>query len=172
MDENHSTINILLPTEYNVTDTICTSERFDEFNERDKNTRMYSADWCNVSSFFFFSFLYFSSFRFVSIWQFTQKLGKKFFDAKSGMVSSRFGIWLKWRLNVLNFVSCNRNIYFEFLFLITWWRKLNFEFIEFLFLSVKVNGKFFDKQDCRIGLCRSRTFIEFLSLEEDGKIVF
>lgn len=122
--------------------------------------------------FFFFSFLYFSSFRFVSIWQFTQKLGKKFFDAKSGMVSSRFGIWLKWRLNVLNFVSCNRDIYFEFLFLITWWRKLNFEFIEFLFLSVKVNEKFFDKQDCRIGLCRSRTFIEFLSLEEDGKIVF
>lgn len=121
---------------------------------------------------FFFSFLYFSSFRFVSIWQFTQKLGKKFFDAKSGMVSSRFGIWLKWRLNVLNFVSCNRDIYFEFLFLITWWRKLNFEFIEFLFLSVKVNGKFFDKQDCRIGLCRLRTFIEFLSLEEDGKIVF
>lgn len=112
MDENHSTINILLPTEYNVTDTIRTSERFDEFNERDKNTRMYSTDWCNVSSFFFF-ILYFSSFRFVSIWQFTQKLGKKFFDAKSGMVSSRFGIWLKWRLNVLNFETFISNYFWS-----------------------------------------------------------
>lgn len=116
---------------------------------------------------FFFSFLYFSSFRFVSIWQFTQKLGKKFFDAKkwNGFVS----IWNLVEVTIKHLKF--RDIYFE-LFLITWWRKLNFEFIEFLFLSVKVNGKFFDKQDCRIGLCRSRTFIEFLSLEEDGKIVF
>lgn len=167
MDENHSTINILLPTEYNVTDTIRTSERFDEFNERDKNTRMYSTDWCNVSSFFFFFFslLFFFSFR-IDLAIYTKTRQEILWRKKwNGFVS----IWNLVEVTIKHLKF--RDIYFE-LFLITWWRKLNFEFIEFLFLSVKVNEKFFDKQDCRIGLCRSRTFIEFLSLEEDGKIVF
>lgn len=115
--------------------------------------------------FFFFSLLFFFSFR-IDLAIYTKTRQEILWRKKwNGFVS----IWnlVEVTIKRLEF----RDIYFE-LFLITWWRKLNFEFIEFLFLSVKVNGKFFDKQDCRIGLCRSRTFIEFLSLEEDGKIVF
>lgn len=115
--------------------------------------------------FFFYSLLFFFSFR-IDLAIYTKTRQEILWRKKwNGFVS----IWnlVEVTIKRLEF----RDIYFE-LFLITWWRKLNFEFIEFLFLSVKVNGKFFDKQDCRIGLCRSRTFIEFLSLEEDGKIVF
>lgn len=115
--------------------------------------------------FFFFSLLFFFSFR-IDLAIYTKTRQEILWRKKwNGFVS----IWnlVEVTIKRLEF----RDIYFE-LFLITWWRKLNFEFIEFLFLSVKVNGKFFDKQDCRIGLCRLRTFIEFLSLEEDGKIVF
>lgn len=114
--------------------------------------------------FFFFSLLFFFSFR-IDLAIYTKTRQEILWRKKwNGFVS----IWnlVEVTIKRLEF----RDIYFE-LFLITWWRKLNSEFIEFLFLSVKVNGKFFDKQDCRIGLCRS-TFIEFLSLEEDGKIVF
>lgn len=115
--------------------------------------------------FFFFSLLFFFSFR-IDLAIYTKTRQEILWRKKwNGFVS----IWNLVEVTIKHLKF--RDIYFE-LFLITWWRKLNFEFIEFLFLSVKVNGKFFDKQDCRIGLCRSRTFIEFLSLEEDGKIVF
>lgn len=115
--------------------------------------------------FFFFSLLFFFSFR-IDLAIYTKTRQEILWRKKwNGFVS----IWNLVEVTIKHLKF--RDIYFE-LFLITWWRKLNFEFIEFLFLSVKVNEKFFDKQDCRIGLCRSRTFIEFLSLEEDGKIVF
>lgn len=115
--------------------------------------------------FFFYSLLFFFSFR-IDLAIYTKTRQEILWRKKwNGFVS----IWNLAEVTIKRLEF--RDIYFE-LFLITWWRKLNFEFIEFLFLSVKVNGKFFDKQDCRIGLCRSRTFIEFLSLEEDGKIVF